>query len=80
MTKLTKRVTRETLATYRSRAIIVTLRPPDLLVFRIKKTRREYPLSIPAAFMLAAKCEAIAEMKQKKAERKAKRIARKLYR
>lgn len=47
MTKLTKPVTRETLGTRfdrGNRPVIVTLRPPSLVCFRLKGTRQEYAL------------------------------------
>jgi hypothetical protein len=77
MTKLTKKLKRESYATYRGRAIIVELRPPDLIVFRLKKTHREYPLTIAGAFNRAVQIEAFAEMNKKKADRKARRMAKK---
>ena len=70
---LTKKIKRETYAQYRGRAIIVELRPPDLIVFRLKKTHREYPLSIQGAFYRAVEIEAMAEVLKRKAARAAKR-------
>ena len=80
MTKLTSKVRRESWAMHRAggktRAILVELRPPDLIVFRLKGTRREYPLSIPGAFDRAVKIEALAEMKERKARRLERKKAR----
>lgn len=73
MTMLTKKLKRESYAQYRGRAIMVELRPPDLIVFRLKKTRREYPLSISGAFHRAVEIEALAEMLKRKAARAARR-------
>ena len=76
MTKLTSKVRRESWAIHRGRAILVELRPPDLIVFRLKGTRREYPLSIPGAFTRAVQIEALAEMRERKAARIARRKER----
>lgn len=76
MTKLTKEVRRVSYALHRGREIIVAMRPPDLLTFRLKGTRKSYPLSVIGAFNLACKVEAFAAMKQKAEARKAKRTAR----
>lgn len=73
MTKLTKKVKRETYAQYRGRPILAELRPPDLIVFRLKGMRREYPLSIAGAFHRAVEIEALAEVLKRKAARQAKR-------
>lgn len=75
MTMLTKKLKRETYAHYRGRPIMVELRPPDLIVFRLKKTQREYPLSIQGAFNRAVQIEALAEMNRRKEARKAKKAA-----
>lgn len=78
MTHLTKEVRRVSYALIRRREIIVTMRPPDLLTFRLKGTRTTYPLSIIGAFNLAVKVEALALIKCKMEERKASRAARKI--
>ena len=77
MTRLTKQVRRITYAVHRGREIVVALRPPDLLTFRLKGTRKEYPLSVVGAFNLAAKVEALHQWKRKQEERKARKAARK---
>ena len=76
MTKLTKEVRRITYALHRGREIVVAMRPPDLLTFRLKGTRKEYPLSVVGAFNLAAKVEANHMMKCKAEARKARKAAR----
>jgi len=72
---LTRKVKRETYAHHRGRAILAELRPPDLIVFRLKGTRREYPLSIQGAFTRAVQIEALAEMNRRKAARQARKAA-----
>jgi len=76
MTKLTKEVRRLTNTLHRGREIIVAMRPPDMLTFRLKGTRHVYAVSILGAFNWAMKVEAVALLKQKQAERKAKRAER----
>jgi|GEM_PF-2608466 hypothetical protein len=58
MTKLLKPITRQTLAVspmgrYRNRPVAVTLKPGDLISFRIKGTRVNYEMSLQAAYVLA---------------------------
>ena len=76
MTKLNSKVRRESWAIHRGRAILVELRPPDLIVFRLKGTRREYPFSIQGAFNRAVQIEALAEMRERKDARAARRKER----
>jgi hypothetical protein len=76
MTKLDKEVRRLTHTLHRGRQVIVAMRPPDMLTFRLKGTRHVYPLSIIGAFNMAMKVEAIALFKKQKDAREAKRKAR----
>jgi len=76
MTSLTKSVRRESWSMHRGRAIMVELRPPGLIVFRLKGTRREYPLSIEGGFLQAVKIEAAAELKRRKDARAERRKAK----
>jgi hypothetical protein len=76
MTKLTKEVTRVTNTLHRGREIIVSIRPPDMLEFRLKGTQHRYPLSIVGAFNQAMRIEALTLMKKQQLERKARRAAR----
>jgi hypothetical protein len=76
MTKLNKEVVRVTHTLHRGREIIVAMKPPDMLTFRLKGTRHVYPLSIVGAFNQAMRIEALALMQKAQADRKAKRDAR----
>mgnify|MGYP001207924128 CR=1 FL=1 len=65
---LDKKIRRECYTTHRGRRIIIEIRPPDLIIFRLKKTRQEYPLTVQTAFEYACKLFAFAEVdRQKKA-------------
>jgi len=79
MTKLTKEVCRVTHTLHRGREIIVAMKPPDMLTFRLKGMRHVYPLSIVGAFNQAMRIEALALMKKQQADRKARREARRRY-
>jgi|GEM_PF-2758802 len=76
MIRLHKEVRRITGAAFRGRDIIVAMRPPSLLTFRLKGTRKEYPLAVVSAFDLAVKIEARKLYAEKLEARKAKREAR----
>ena len=76
MTNLTKEVRRLTHTMHRGRQVIVALRPPDMLTFRLKGTRHVYAVSILGAFNWAMKVEAMALLKKHAEERKARRAAR----
>ena len=76
MTKLVKSVTRETRAVVSGRPVVVELRPPDMIVLKLKGTRKRLVLSVLGAFHTAAKIEALAIMREKAAERKARKLAR----
>ena len=80
MTRLTKEVRRLTHTLHRGREIIVAMRPPDMLTFRLKGTRHIYPLNIVSAFDLAQKVEAYAALKKWKADRDARQKARRAER
>lgn len=69
-------IRRETGAEYRRRAIMIEMRPPALLVLRLKGTRREYTISAVTAFELAVKIAATADAKRRRDERKARKAAR----
>lgn len=75
MTKLTKRVERETLAFSRfsRRNLIVALCPGDLIEIREKGTRKRWVLPVDAAFSLAVKMEVAAQKKAKAEAKKAKK-------
>lgn len=76
MSILNKTIRRETGILYRGRPIMLEVRPPGLLVFRLKKIRKEYPLAIATAFESAIRLEAEREVQRKKEARKAKREGR----
>ncbi len=76
MTKLTRGVTRVTHTLHRGREIIVSMRPPDMLAFRLKGTRHVYPLSVVGAFNQAMRVEALMLLRKQQLERKARREAR----
>lgn len=69
-------IRRETGTEYRGRPIMVEMRPPALLVFRLKGTRREYSISAVTAFEHALKIAAAADVKRRLAERKARKAAK----
>lgn len=79
-------VKRETTVVYRHRPLMVELRPVDtrvnapdpggMLVFRMKKTQKEYPLHLVTAFELAVKLEAQRIAAARKKAREEKRKAR----
>ena len=76
MTKLTKNVTRETFGTRfdrGNRAVIVTLKPPNLVCFRLKGTRREYALPAETLYGTAMMCYIRAEQKEKAKAKKSRR-------
>ena len=74
MTKLSKAIQRETPILLDNRAearardqVVVTLYPNGTLGFRKKRCRREYVLSLAAAYRLAIEVEVRAEKAKKKA-------------
>ncbi len=76
MTPLSKRVTRKSSALVRdggrSRQLVVTMYPGDLLGLRPERTRREELIPLTAIYSLAVKMR----VAQQRADRKAKRGAR----
>lgn len=82
MTKLVYRkdegpqsVKRELSAVYARRNIIVELQP-ELIIFRLKGTRRRYQVHAVTAFEHAARVEAARLSKQKRLDRDQRRKAR----
>ena len=73
-TILNKEVLRVTHALYRGRNIIVGIKPPDMLTFRLKGCHSKLSLSIAGAFDLAMKVEANHLMMQKKKEKEARKM------
>lgn len=61
MTKLTKKLTRESDAAVYERSkyrpIIVSVEPPDRIGFRLKGTQRSYTLPIAMCFRIAVEAE-----------------------
>ena len=73
MTKLTKKVARETGATVferKVRPVIVSFEPPDLIGFRLKGTRRTYFLPAGSCYYMAVKGTVAAERAAKLAAKK----------
>lgn len=75
MTRLTKRVERETetWSRHSRRNLIIALCPGDMIEIREKGTRKRWVLPIDAAFSLAVKMEVAAEKKAKAEAKKAKK-------
>lgn len=73
---LDKKIRRECYSTHRGRRIIIEIRPPDLIVFRLKKTRKKFPLTVQTAFEYAVRLEAAAEIERRKKERALSRLNR----
>lgn len=84
--KSTGVVKRETTCVYRGKPLMVELRPIDTrpnapfpdaqIVFRIKKTQKEYPLHVVTAFEYAVKLEAQRLAEAKPRAREERRQAR----
>jgi hypothetical protein len=73
MTDLRKRVRRRTVGRVRGgRRIVVSLLPGDILAFREERTRREYVLSIPGAYVYAVQLEVARRKRERIEARKAK--------
>lgn len=73
MTDLNKPVTRKTRATAferGTRAIIVSLVPPNVLSFRLKGTRRSFDLTIEECFDRARKRQAAKDGAEKKGRKR----------
>lgn len=71
MTRADNPVVRLTYARYRSREIVVELHP-TWMDLRLKGTRRKFALDYGAAWSVACKLAARAEMDEKRAKRKRK--------
>jgi hypothetical protein len=67
MTKLTRPVRR--LLGGEGRALVVSLEPPGVLVFRESRTRRRYTLGLKALFVRAVMAEVEAERGSRKRRR-----------
>lgn len=50
--------------------IVIELRPPNLLCFRIKGCRREYILTAGVGYVMAVRAQALSEEKAKKVRKK----------
>ncbi|MHC4616442.1 MAG: hypothetical protein ACYTEQ_01680 [Planctomycetota bacterium] len=53
MTKLNNPLTRETGATYRGRAIVVRLEPPNVILFKEKGRREWFEMDVETLYELA---------------------------
>ena len=70
MTPLRNKVRRRTVTpVYGGRRLVVTLHPGDVLGFREERTRREYLLSVSAAYVYAVRL-AVAARRTEKQNRK----------
>lgn len=80
MTKLRKKVQRETRARYHEsgkwRAIMVALEPPDLITFRAKGCKTKYSITAKAGFELAVLAEVERKRKEKREQKKKKKKKR----
>ena len=76
MTKLTKKVARESDAAVYERSkyrpIMVTVEPPDRISFRLKGTQRSYSLPIAMCFRIAVEAEVEARRALKRKAKKNK--------
>ena len=67
-TRLNKKLTRETSTSVHEagadRPIIIELEPPNLLGFRLKRTKKTYYLTAEACYSLAVKAESYSSSKQ----------------
>lgn len=71
MTDLKNKVRRRTISAHRGRRIVVSLLPGDVLAFREERTRREFLLTINAAYTYAVKLDTVERrMREKAAKRK----------
>jgi hypothetical protein len=77
MTDLTKPVKRVSNGTVfevgKIREVVVILRPPNIIAFRAKGCRKEYPLTTEACYIMAVKAHTASEKRKKIQERKSKR-------
>lgn len=76
MTPLNESITRRSEATIRdggrSRRIVITLYPSNVIGLRPEKTRREELITVEAAWSIAIKWRVAKELQEKKAARKAR--------
>ena len=71
MTKIVRRIVRETAVTERGKPLVVELHPAGLIV-RLKRTRQRWPISYESILWLAVKVAA----EEQRAERMTKRKRR----
>jgi hypothetical protein len=57
----------------RQRAVVIILRPPNILGFRAKGCRKEYQLTADVCYTMAVRAAVLAKKKERKRKRKAKR-------
>lgn len=74
MTTINKTIKRETAGMYRGRNIIIQLEPHGVIKVKEKGLRTWYETSIEAVFSMAGKAHAERIRKERKENRKAKRI------
>jgi hypothetical protein len=77
MTNLTKQVSRVSAGTVReagkTRQVVVTLKPPNLLGFRAKGCRQTYRFTTDACYTAAVKAEVADQQRQKRKKQYGKR-------
>ena len=73
MIELKKAVLRISGAQDAGRPIIVGMEPPNLLTFRLFRTRKTYRLPVAAAYQAAVRCELLAKMRERRLARKARK-------
>lgn len=70
MTKLKKPVRRVAIGVVKdgnmTGPVVIELRPPNLLCFRIKGCKREYNLTVEVCYFMAVRAQALSEEKAKK--------------
>lgn len=80
-TKVRKPLYRETIggvfSAGKTRPVIVSLEPPNVIGFRLKGMRRTYYLTAEGLFFQALKAQLAAEKKEKTKEKKLRKAARK---
>lgn len=77
LNKPVKRVSHGTVYDRGVRQVIIILRPPNILAFRAKGCRKEYPLTAEWCYRMAVEAEALAMRKARQAARKLKYANRK---
>jgi hypothetical protein len=80
MTDLLKPVSRRSHGTIfeksKERRVIVTLIPPNVLTFRLERTKGEYALTAEKCFQLAVEASVQADKRRKAEEKKARTSAK----